>query len=194
MNNIQSLIVNFLNQDLEYIESKLSGLKKEIENLDDSGTIWIISSKYSENGELRLPFFEIADQLNYLKLKNIILVPDFSRTKKNTVFTDSTYEILFLTKNDSYFFDKDPIREEHIWKNVEWGKRKKNYHELGKDPGNVWLRTKDDGKANITDHVQLSFKEVIERIILCSTNRGSKCLLINIKKENFDTEAEVVYA
>ena len=22
----------------------------------------------------------------------------------------------------------------------------------GKDPGNVWLKTKDDGKANITEH------------------------------------------
>ena len=194
MNNIQSLIINFLNQDLEYIESKLSGLKKEIENLHNSATIWIISSKYSENQELRLPFFEIADQLNYLKLKNIILVPDFSRTKKNAVFTDSTYEILFLTKNDSYFFDKDPIREEHIWKNVEWGKRKKNYHELGKDPGNVWLKTKDDGKANITNHVELSFKEVIERIILCSTNKNSKCLLVNIEKNSFDVESEIVYA
>tara|TARA_B100000900_G_scaffold285652_1_gene244802 strand:+ start:1830 stop:2414 length:585 start_codon:yes stop_codon:yes gene_type:complete len=194
MSNYQSLIINFLENDLESINDKLLELENEIENLDDSSTIWIISSKYTDGGEIILPYFEIAEKLNNLKLKNIILVPDFSRRTKNRVFTDNTYEILFLSKTDSYFFDKDPIREEHIWKNVEWGKRKKNYHELGKDPGNVWLKTKDDGKANITDHVELSFKEVIERIILCSTKKDSKCLLVNIKKNSFNVESEIVYA
>jgi len=194
MSIYQSLIINFLENDLESINDKLLELENEIENLDDSSTIWIISSKYTDGGEIILPYFEIAEKLNNLKLKNIILVPDFSRRTKNRVFTDNTYEILFLSKTDSYFFDKDPIREEHIWKNVEWGKRKKNYHELGKDPGNVWLKTKDDGKANITDHVELSFKEVIERIILCSTKKDSKCLLVNIKKNSFNVESEIVYA
>lgn len=194
MSNYQSLIINFLENDLESINNKLLELENEIENLDDSSTIWIISSKYTDEGELVLPYFEIAEKLKNLKLKNIILVPDFSRRNRNRVFTDNTYEILFLSKTDSYFFDKDPIREEHIWKNVEWGKRKKNYHELGKDPGNVWLKTKDDGKANITNHVELSFKEVIERIILCSTKKNSKCLLVNIGANNFDVESEIVYA
>lgn len=194
MSNYQSLIINFLEYDLESINNKLLELKNEIEQLDDSSTIWIISSKYTDGGEIILPYFEIAEKLNNLKLKNIILVPDFSRKTRNRVFTDNTYEILFLSKTDSYFFDKDPIREEHIWKNVEWGKRKKNYHELGKDPGNVWLKTKDDGKANITNHVELSFKEVIERIILCSTKKDSKCLLVNIEKNCFNVESEIVYA
>ena len=118
-----------------------------------------------------------------MKLKNIILVPDFSRHSKNTIFTDNTYEILFLTKSDSYFFDKDPIREEHIWKNVEWGKRKKNYNPKGKDPGNVWLKTKDDGKANITEHCPLSFEEVIERCYLTSSKPKDDVLLINLNKQ-----------
>jgi hypothetical protein len=194
MTYYQSLIINFLDLDMKSINTTLDNLENKIELLDETATIWIISSKYSQDGELKIPYFEIAEKLDNLKLKNIILVPDFSRHDKNTIFTDNTYEILFLTKSDSYFFDKDPIREEHIWKNVEWGKRKKNYHELGKDPGNVWLKTKDDGKANITEHVELTFKEVVERIILCSTNEDSKCLLVNIDKENFEVEAEVIYA
>jgi DNA modification methylase len=61
-------------------------------------------------------------------------------------------------------FNKDHIREKHIWKDVEWGKRAKNYNPKGKDPGNVWIPTKDDGHANITEHILLSDREVIDRI------------------------------
>ena len=116
MSNYQSLIINFLENDLESINEKLLELENEIENLDDSSTIWIISSKYTDGGEIILPYFEIAEKLNNLKLKNIILVPDFSRKTRNRVFTDNTYEILFLSKTDSYFFDKDPNKESMI----EW--------------------------------------------------------------------------
>ena len=107
MSNYQSLIINFLENDLESINNKLLELENEIENLDDSSTIWIISSKYTDGGEIILPYFEIAEKLNNLKLKNIILVPNFSRKTRNRVFTDNTYEILFLSKTDSYFFDKE---------------------------------------------------------------------------------------
>ena len=68
MSNYQSLIINFLENDLEYINDKLLELKNEIENLDDSSTIWIISSKYTDGGEIVLPYFEIAEKLNNLKL------------------------------------------------------------------------------------------------------------------------------
>jgi DNA modification methylase len=65
-------------------------------------------------------------------------------------------------------FNKDAIREKHIWKDVEWGKRAKNYNPKGKDPGNVWIPTNDDGKANITEHILLSDDDVIARILSLS--------------------------
>ena len=71
----------------------------------------------------------------------------------------------------------------HIWKNVEWGKRAKNYNPKGKDPGNFWMKTKDDGKANITNHIPLNTKESVERIIKCSSNEGDKVQLINLSTE-----------
>ena len=65
-------------------------------------------------------------------------------------------------------FDKDAIREKHIWKDVEWGKREKNYNPKGKDPGNVWIPTLDDGKAHITKHILLSESEIFARLISMS--------------------------
>lgn len=62
-------------------------------------------------------------------------------------------------------FNKDLIREKHIWKDVEWGKREKNYNPKGKDPGNVWIPTNDNGKAVITEHILLNKEKVIKRLL-----------------------------
>ena len=45
------------------------------------------------------------------------------------------------------------------------------------------MKTKDDGKANITNHFPLDTKESIERIIKCSSNEGDKIQLINLSIE-----------
>ena len=89
-----------------------------------------------------------------------------------------------FTKNiSSYFFNKDPIREKHIWEKVEWGQRKKNYNPRGKDPGDVWLMTEDDGNAKITKHIPLSKEDVILRFILLTTQKQDRIiLLLNDKK------------
>ena len=63
------------------------------------------------------------------------------------------------------------------------GKRKKNYNPKGKDPGNVWLKTKDDGKANITEHCPLSFQEMIERCYLIASKPKDSILFVNLKKQ-----------
>ena len=98
----------------------------------------------------------------------------------------------YETRNTKYYFDKDPIREKHIWKDVEWGKRKKNYNAKGKDPGNVWLKTIDDGKANITNHVTLDMNEVIERIIQVSCKKNKKILMLNCKKIKFNNFERII--
>jgi len=186
----QSIIINFLDETSQSIEKKIDKIKAVLLNLNQDGIVWVIVSNYVHNSELVMTSFEVARQFLELKLKNIILVPDFRRLKKGMVFINSTYEILFFTKSETYFFNKDPIREKHIWKDVEWGKRAKNYHELGKDPGNVWLKTEDDGKSRITKHVLLNFNEVIDRLIKSSLKKRSNCLLINLSQIK-DSTAEV---
>lgn len=181
MTHYQSIILNLLDEQMESITEKIDIIKAKLSNLKQDGTVWIITSNYVKDSELVITSFEVARLFSELKLKNILLIPDFRRAKKGIIFDEVTYEILFFSKSENYYFNKDPIREKHIWKDVEWGKRKKNYHKLGKDPGNVWLKTKDDGKAKITEHVILDFEEVIDRIIKSSTKKESDCLLINLK-------------
>src|SRR5699024_5032391 len=71
--------------------------------------------------------------------------------------------------NDSYF-NKDAIRESHIWKNVEWGKREKNYSPGGKDPSNVWIPTEDDGKGKIIKHIALKLEVAVDRLFNAFNN------------------------
>ncbi len=99
------------------------------------------------------------------------------------------YIIIGSYLGKAYFFNKNPIREKHIWKDVEWGKRKKNYNILGKDPGTVWIKTIDDGKAKTIGHQMIRPRELLERIKLSSIKDSDHALLYignNIKIHNED--------
>jgi hypothetical protein len=189
----KSLIINLIGESVENGKKIIdTSISKYISQVDEEGTIWVITKNYPEKGRLVFSSFILAESMKKFKLKNIILVPDFDNKSKGVIFDNNTFEILFFSKNEKYYFNKDPIREKHIWKNVEWGKRAKNYHPLGKDPGNVWLKTQDDGKGNITEHITVSFKESVERIIKSSSEEKDRCLLININQdiESFGREVE----
>ena len=101
---------------------------------------------------------------------------------KNEQLKKNVRYLLWCVKNtEENYFDKDKIREKHIWKDVEWGKRSQNYNPLGKDPGNVWLPTEDDGKGKIINHIALDFESVINRCIdsTCLNNGAPEIVGIN---------------
>ena len=180
----QTAIINFLDLPKNEINKKINIFRNSyLDKIKNDGVIWIIcNSIYNQEEIFHSPFY-MADKLQDLYLKNIIIVPNFEKNHSKSIFNNYIKNILFLTKEDKYYFNKDPVREKHIWKNVEWGKRKKNYNPKGKDPGNVWLKTKDDGKANITEHCPLSFQEMIERCYLIASKPKDSILFVNLKKQ-----------
>src|SRR5699024_3513717 len=99
----------------------------EIQDLDN---IFIFYRNiYDSNGNITKSFLEVAQEY-YLTnkeftYKNIIILPEERNT--NSLFDDNVMYIIWFAKRDDSFFNKDSIRESHIWKDVEWGKRKKNY-------------------------------------------------------------------
>ncbi len=119
----------------------------------------------------------------FLRNSIVWFLPE-DKFSQNDLFVNRYKMIFHFTKNiSSYFFNKDPIREKHIWEKVEWGQRKKNYNPRGKDPGDVWLMTEDDGNAKITKHIPLSKEDVILRFILLTTQKQDRIiLLLNDKK------------
>jgi hypothetical protein len=180
----QTAVINFLNLPKNEINKKITTFKNlYLDKIKNDGVIWIICNTiYNQEEIFHSPFY-IADKLRNLYLKNIIIIPNFEKNHAKSIFNNYINNILFLTKEEKYYFNKDPIREKHIWKNVEWGKREKNYNPKGKDPGNVWLKTKDDGKANILEHCPLSFQEAIERCYLVASKPKDSILFVNLKKQ-----------
>lgn len=126
--------------------------------------------------------FEPLINKNFKHAFRVLWIYPFTLNNKKP--SKEVYVIMSVYSGKSYFFNKDPIREKHIWKDVEWGKREKNYNVLGKDPGTVWLKTTDDGKGNTTGHLILSPEELLKRIKMSSIKNirySFLCISNNIK-------------
>ena len=148
-------------------EEIISELKANYELLSEDGCFFaLFSTEYDLVGNVKHDLFEIiqeAVKIGYSYI-NTIVYP--TKAVQKVIFDDNVRYVVWLCKSiDKMKFNKDHIREKHIWKDVEWGKRAKNYNPKGKDPGNVWIPTEDDGHANITEHILMTDEDVIARII-----------------------------
>lgn len=175
-----------IEEDLDYIDK----------NIDEYGNVfYVMRTQYDSNNNVIIDVFDIMN--NFLRkkffYKNIITFP--LKNEQNVSFSDNVGYILWISKsNKNIHFNKDLIRENHIWKDIEWGKRSKNYHKKGKDPGNVWIPTEDDGKGKISKHIILTEEEIIKRILDMSSLTIEETRIIgeienlntNIKKEEIN--------
>jgi site-specific DNA-methyltransferase (adenine-specific) len=146
--------------------------------LKKDGTMWLLVNNFNLNGEvIPIPFLvaEKAQEAGFF-VRNIIIWYNINAPCLSGPFLNRCTYILFLSKSKNYKFDKDPVREPHIWKEVEWGGgRRSRYNPKGKDPSNFWLKT-ESHEGRILRHVLLSLEEVVKRCILVSTSLGEKIL------------------
>lgn len=167
--------------NFEDIKSNVNNLYN---NLSEDGNLFILTDNIKKNDFVEELPLKIAEYLtNYgFKYNNIIICPYKgydTKLLKNTI----RYVLWFSKNHSKMFFDKDKMREKHIWKDVEWGKRAKNYNPKGKDPGNVWLPTEDNGKAVITKHIIFSKEDIIKRCLDCTTVDEDRIMIKSDLKE-----------
>lgn len=166
------------------IKNTIKELKANYSNITNDGNIFCIVKTQYKNGVVEKDFMDLIEcgtsilDLNYI---NTVVIPDESNLLDNVM-----YCVWFVKNKNEYYFNKDSIREKSIWKDVEWGKREKNYNLKGKDPGNVWIPTEDDGKANITNHILLTQKEIFNKLLSTTLVEDDKYLLIIDNNENKD--------
>lgn len=156
---------------IEISSFKETELQELYNNLEDNGNLFLIVQNNIENENI-FSIIQKTLKVGYFFINNIICINNHMLENENQL-KNSYYNLLWFSKkqNKNKFY-KDNIREKHIWKDVEWGKREKNYNPKGKDPGNVWIPTEDNGKAVITHHIILEQEEVINRILLSTTDEG----------------------
>lgn len=168
------------------IQSAQQALLNLKDSIIESGNVFVlVRTEYNKNLDVENDFFDVIEygnNLNYSYI-NTIVVPS-EKTIIAELPDNILYIVWFAKNREKMFFNKDSMRETHIWKNVEWGKREKNYNPKGKDPGNVWIPTKDDGKGNITEHILMDLPAIINRLFLCGHQKEYKTLFISNNANN----------
>lgn len=99
---------------------------------------------------------------------------------------DNVYFIYWAYLWEKYFLNKDPIREKHIWKDVDRWKRAKNYNDIGKDPWTVRLKLIDDWKWKVIDQSYYKPEEVFERIKKCTYKQSDVAYLFSNNYKSID--------
>jgi hypothetical protein len=162
--NIKSKIIdNSNNLEFNTIEFKhfLALIKSTSVNFDNNYFVIVNNIKHDDL-PISLIICDYAENLGLSLVDEIIWLCD---SKSNNNFKNIFKSILWFTKKSNYDFNKDILRVKHIWKDMEWGKREGNYHALGKDPGNVWIKEYSE-KAVITEHKFLTTEEIYAKLIL----------------------------
>jgi len=112
------------------IDTCIQEITANIDNLVKDGSIFCIVKTQYKDGIVDKDFMDLIEYGISLELYyiNTIVIPD------NTDMLDNVLYCVWFTKDKkSYYFNKDFIREKSIWKDVEWGKREKNYNSKGKE-------------------------------------------------------------
>lgn len=176
-NLFQTIIYEATN--IDSLQNKLPDFKNSLES---SGNLFIIADNIYVDNIIETSFFDFIEiALNSeFKYINTIIFPIESSNQK--LKHNIKYLLWFVKDYNKMYFDKDTIREKHIWKDVEWGKRTKNYNEKGKDPSNIWIPTIDNGKGKITEHLILSIEEIINRCIISTTKDQEKIFIESTTK------------
>lgn len=146
--------------------------------LKEDGTMWLIVDDFFHDGQLlRLPFtLGKRIQLRGFFLRNLVVWYNLEVEHLSRDLMNRYTWILFFSKGKDYKFYLDSIREPHIWKDVEWGGgRRSRYNPKGKNPSNVWLKTRST-KGKTFQHIPLSLAEVISRCVLASTDENDSVL------------------
>ena len=160
-----------------------------INSLDENGVIWVVTTDIRNNTKfvpVSMIVLESALNKDLLNFNSIIWLHE--NEFGNGPFSNIYSNIMMFSKSSNYHFDKDGIREKHIWKNVEWGNRKFRYNEKGKDPGNVWIKNTDDGQGKIIEQKYYTKKEIMERLFSLTSKENNNLLLTNhcnLKSKNY---------
>lgn len=151
-------------------------------NILDEGSLFCYVKNTYNNTQVKDDIFDLMEYCTNIGFEyiNTIICPEDAEENY-----DNIQYIIWLVKNkQKMYFNKDAIREKHIWKDVEWGKREKNYNPKGKDPGNVWIPTIDDGKGKITDHILLNTNQIYNRIFSAIIEKKSENIFLLSDDEN----------
>lgn len=156
--------------------------------LDDEGALWLVARHGARDGELVAWPYLLAERARKVgfHLKNVVVRHDGFPTPEGKAFASSHELVLFLVRSlQRYRFEKAPLREPHVWKDLEWGRRtvgvtgyhdhartSARYPDGGRDPGNVLARAERDAAGQVLALRPYPRDEMLAKLALASSEEG----------------------
>ncbi len=179
-------------------------LKTLAERIGRDGSLFIFADNAVRDGQL-IPWPEILGEHlgNFqFKLKNLFIWFHEARLMSGKRLASAHTSVLFMVKSlKDYYFDKDSIREPHIFKDIEWGKREvgvSGYHkereslrypEKGRDPGNLFHEARRDEKGQVLSYIPYPKGRLLEKLVKVSSQTGWT-ILTNVASPEMEDVSE----
>lgn len=156
--------------------------------LTEEGSLWLFARHGWRDGDLLAWPHLLAARAAQAGLlqKSVLVRHDAFPTPPGKPFASAHELVTLLVRSlDSYHFDKTPLREPHVFKDLEWGRRSvgvTGYHPAsrtsaryrpdGKDPGNVLARARRDANGAVLSMEAYPRAELAAKLALASSREG----------------------
>jgi len=164
------------------------------QDMRDDESIWVYSPhmfRYQGEKITSMDIYSKIQNKTNLFLRDMITI--YRYTDFDAHFLAAFEEgSLFVKDVSEYYFDKDAIRTDPVYRGDEWNGERQNgrsayrdrttkrYNPDGKDPGNVWLNEiRTESKGKVLDRTKpFPQKETIHRCIRASSRPGETITLL----------------
>jgi len=174
--------------------------KQLFKSMTKEGSLWVFARNSFADGELVPVPLHIGTRIAHdteFVWKNIFTIYREQTAIDGKAFVPAYYQVLFFAKDaKGYFFDKNAIKEPHVFKEIEWGRRTKGssgydptreklrYGEGGRDPGNVLYKVKRKEDGSILSTEAYTDEEVYDKFMRLSSKK-TQTIGTNIEEPSF---------
>lgn len=188
----------------KHLETWRQALPPLATRLGASGSLLLVARNGYEDGTLVPWPYQLADEVRpRLSLKNVYARLAEPLTDDDRPLADA-HELcfFFVGSQKEYVFDKAPLRQPHVFKDLEWGKRtvgptgyhdksrtSQRYPEGGRDPGNVFYTEERAPDGSVMAIRPTPRAEVYLKLVLACSKPGWT-IVTNLAEEGFDKRVE----
>ena len=154
--------------------------------LPEEGSLWVFARHGWRDGQLHPWPYLLAEEAQAagLRFKAALVRHDAFDAPGGKPFAAAHEMVLHLVPSLArYRFDKAPLREPHVYKDREWGRRKvgttgyhgrrtTRYRPDGKDPGSVLHRARRDAEGVFLDMAPYPRRDLARKLALASSEEG----------------------
>lgn len=175
-----------------HLEDWRTRLPALAERLGPSGSLLLVARNGYEDGRLVPWPYQVAEACRpWLDVKNVYVRLTQPRAEPGRPLADAHELCFFLVRSRrGYVFDKAPLRQPHVFKDLEWGKRSvgptgyhdksrtsRRYPEGGRDPGNVFCAERRAADGSVASVLPSPCADAYLRLALACSQPGWTVLL-----------------